>query len=108
MEGLVPRRKQGKNHEDGKVAMDTVLEYWVADSGANPVVAIVVGLASLFYHYCSTSVNVVVVIDKCRFTAYIFKPKRFTFATIQLLLHFLQECTCSFATPTPFPPSLRT
>jgi hypothetical protein len=36
------------------------------------------------------------------------KPERFTFAAIQLLLHSLQERACSFATPTPFPPSPRT
>jgi hypothetical protein len=49
--------------------MDTGVECWVADSGANPV-AVVVGPASLFYHCCSTSADVVVV-DRCRFTAYV-------------------------------------
>jgi hypothetical protein len=50
--------------------MDTGVECWVADSGANPVAA-VVGPASLFYNRWSTSADVVVVVDRCRFTAYV-------------------------------------
>jgi hypothetical protein len=49
--------------------MDTGVECWVADRGANSV-AVVVGAASLFYRCCSTSADVVVV-DRCRLTAYV-------------------------------------
>lgn len=49
--------------------MDTGVECWVADRGANSV-PVVVGAASLFYRCCSTSADVVVV-DRCRFTAYV-------------------------------------
>jgi hypothetical protein len=49
--------------------MDTGVECWVADRGTNSA-AVVVGAASLFYRCCSTSADVVVV-DRCRFTAYV-------------------------------------